>query len=321
MCPDLTPHQAADEVGLRQSQTHREIMDIPASWAASAEEIQRHAWRTILVIGATDRGKSTYCHYLSRHLLAAGDRVALVDADIGQKDLGPPGTITLGYPDAVTPLHRLQPAAWYFVGAVSPAEHMCPMVVGTRQLAEAAQAARLIVNTTGFVHGLGRRLKGRKIEALEPDVMISLARDRELDALLAPYSHIRTLHLLPSSQARGKSPQQRQANREQAFRRYFAEAQNISLPRRQVQIQERTPNDIIALAGMPMEFQRDLLCGVANRRGHGVGLAILTHIDVDTDTLHLHTPVALEQLRMLQLGYLYIAPDGKELGRRDAPAH
>ena len=296
-------------------------MDIPSSWAASAEEIQQHAWRTILIIGATDRGKSTYCHYLSRHLLAAGDRVALVDADIGQKDIGPPGTITLGYPDAVTPLHRLQPAAWYFVGAVSPAEHMCPMVAGTRQLAEAAQAVRVIVNTTGFVHGLGRRLKGRKIEALEPDVMIILARGRELDALLAPYPHIRTLHLLPSPQARGKSPQQRRANREEAFRRYFAEAQNISLPRRQVQIQERTSEDIIALTEMSMGLKRDLLCGVANGQGHGTGLAILTHIDVDTDTLHFHTPVAPEQLRMLQLGYLYIAPDGKELGRRDAPAH
>lgn len=296
-------------------------MDIPSSWAASAEEIQRHAWRTILVIGATDRGKSTYCQYLSRRLLAAGDSVALVDADIGQKDIGPPGTITLGYPDAVTPLHRLQPAAWYFVGAVSPAEHICPMVAGTRQLADAAQAARVIVNTTGFVHGLGRRLKGRKIEALEPDIMISLAQGHELDALLAPYPHIRTLHLLPSPQGRGKSPQQRRANREEAFRRYFAEAQNVSLPRRQVQIQERTPEDIIALAGMPMGVKRYLLCGVVNRQGHGAGLAILTHIDVDTDTLHLHTPVAPEQLRMLQLGYLYIGPDGKELGRRNAPAH
>lgn len=296
-------------------------MDIPSSWAASAKEIQRHAWRTILVIGATDRGKSTYCQYLSRHLLAAGDSVALVDADIGQKDIGPPGAITLGYLDAVTPLHRLQPAAWYFVGAVSPAEHICPMVAGTRQLTEAAQAARVIVNTTGFVHGLGRRLKGRKIEALEPDVIISLARDRELDALLAPYPHIRTLHLLPSPQARGKSLQQRRVNREEAFRRYFAKAQTVSLPRRQVQIQERASDEIITLSGMPMALKRDLLCGVANRQGHGAGLAILTHIDRATDTLHLHTPIAPEQLRMLQLGYLYIGPHGKELGRRDAPAH
>ena len=296
-------------------------MDIPASWAASARQIQQHAWRTILVIGATDRGKSTYCHYLSRHLLAAGDSVALVDADVGQKDIGPPGTITLGYPDVVMPLHRLQPVAWYFVGAVSPAEHMCPMVAGTRQLADAARATRVIVNTTGFVHGLGCQLKGRKIEAIEPDVIVGLARGRELSALLAPYRHIRTLHLPPSPQARRKSPHQRRANREQAFRRYFSEARNVSLPRRQVQMQERTTEGMISVTGMPMELERSLLCGVTNRQGHGAGLAILMHIDVDTDMLHLHTPVAREQLRILQLGYLYIRPDGKELGRRDAPAH
>ncbi|MDH3599117.1 MAG: Clp1/GlmU family protein [Candidatus Tectomicrobia bacterium] len=295
-------------------------MDIPSSWAASARQIQRHAWRRILVIGATDRGKSTYCQYLCHHLLAAGDSVALVDADIGQKDIGPPGTITLGYPDADNPLHRLQPAAWYFIGAVSPAEHLLPMVTGARQLADAAQAARVIINTTGFVHGLGRQLKGRKIEALEPDVMVSLAQGRELDALLAPYRHIRTLHLPPSPQARRKRPQQRRANREQAFRTYFAKARNVSLTRREVRIQERTPDGMITVTEMPAGFERHLLCGVANRQGHGVGLAVLMHIDVDTDTLHLLTPVALEQIRMLQFGYLYISPDGKELGRRDPPA-
>jgi polynucleotide 5'-hydroxyl-kinase GRC3/NOL9 len=295
-------------------------MDIPSSWAASARHIQRHTWRTILVIGATDRGKSTYCQYLSRHLLAAGHSVALVDADIGQKDIGPPGTITLGYPDAATPLHRLPPAAWYFIGAVSPAEHLRPVVAGTRQLADAAQAARVIVNTTGFVHGLGRRLKGQKIEALEPDVIVSLARDRELDALLAPYRHLNTLHLPPSPQARRKSPQQRRAHREHAFRRYFTEARHVSLPRRQVQMQERTTEDMITLSGTPTRVGRHLLCGVANRQGQGAGLAILTHIDVASHTLHLHTPVAQEQLQILQLGYLYIGPHGKELGRRDAPA-
>jgi polynucleotide 5'-hydroxyl-kinase GRC3/NOL9 len=300
--------------------TEPERMDIPASWAASARQIQRHAWRTILVIGATDRGKSTYCQYLSRQLLAAGDSVALVDADIGQKDIGPPGTITLGYPDAVRPLHRLQPAAWYFVGAVSPAEHMLPVIAGTRQLADAAQTARVIVNTSGFVYGLGRQLKRRKIEALEPDVMVSLARGRELDALLAPYRHLRTLHLPPSPQARQKSRQQRRANREEAFRRYFIGARIVSLSRHQVQIQERTSADMITLTGIPTGFERPLLCGVANRQGHGAGLALLTPIDADTDTLHLHTPVTPDQLRILQLGYLYISPDGKELGRRDAPA-
>src|SRR5512139_1849639 len=68
-------------------------LDIPAAWARSADTILRNRWRTILVLGATDRGKSTYCAVLGARLSHARRRVALVDADVGQKDVGPPATI------------------------------------------------------------------------------------------------------------------------------------------------------------------------------------------------------------------------------------
>jgi polynucleotide 5'-hydroxyl-kinase GRC3/NOL9 len=320
-------------------------MDIPSSWEWSATQILHNPWRKILVIGAVDRGKSTYCHFLSQRLLATGATVAIVDADVGQKDIGPPAAITLGYTQSNVALTQVQPAAWYFVGAVSPAGHLLPAVIGTRQLVDVARAARVIINTTGFVHGLGRVLKGYKIDAVQPDVIVAIARGHELSALLTPYRHHRILRITPSPHAMAKTPQHRQSNRERAFAAYFASAREVLLSWQQVRLQrsllftgtrvqhaaflyaERTAEGLLAVAAhgtpyspgvtvLPAGFEQYLLCGLANQRNHGLGLAILKHIDFAEESLTLLTPVPAERIRIIQWGDLYISPDGRELDRR-----
>jgi polynucleotide 5'-hydroxyl-kinase GRC3/NOL9 len=321
------------------------MIDVPSSWAWSATQIQHHRWRKILVLGATDRGKSTYCQYLSQTLLAAGDRVAVVDADVGQKDIGPPATITLGYPERGSALQQTRPAAWYFVGAVSLAGHLLPAVLGTQQMVDTARAPRVIVNTTGFVHGSGRILKGYKIEALRPDVIVAITRGHELRGVLKPYRYYRTLRIAPSPQAVQKTPLQRQIRREQLFATYFAAPREINLPWQRLTLQrtllftgsriaqegapyaERTSEGIIVVGSpgppshpgirlLPEGFERSLLCGVANRRHQGAGLAILDHIDFAAETLTLHTPVPDADIHLLQFGDIYISLEGRELGQR-----
>ena len=79
-------------------------LEIPEDWEAAAETILDAEWRKVFLLGAADVGKSRFCRFLSERLLAAGHGVALVDADIGQKDIGPPAAVTLGYPRLGTPL-------------------------------------------------------------------------------------------------------------------------------------------------------------------------------------------------------------------------
>ena len=43
-------------------------LDIPAAWRRTAGRVAAKGWRKVLVIGAADRGKSTFCTYLARHL-------------------------------------------------------------------------------------------------------------------------------------------------------------------------------------------------------------------------------------------------------------
>lgn len=319
-------------------------MDIPVAWERSATQIMQHKWRKVLVLGGIDRGKSTYCRFLSQRCLAAGIRVAVIDADVGQKDLGPPAALTLGYPEAEVPWAEIRPAAMYFVGATSPVGHLVPMLVGIRHLLDAARASVVIINTTGLIHDVGRVLKSYKIEAVQPDVIVAIEHGRELTAITRAYRHYRLLRLPPSPQAVSKTSQQRKAARERAFGAYFASAREVCMGLRQVVIQrsllgtgkrlsapgepyaEQTAEGVLAIgtppAGpegsratvLPTGFEHNLLCGIAGRRNQGVGLAILQRIDFSKESLTLLTPVPAVDIHVVQFGAMYLTPDGQELG-------
>jgi polynucleotide 5'-kinase involved in rRNA processing len=65
---------------------------------------------------------------------------------------------------------------------------------------------------------------------------------------------------------------------------------------------------------LPVGFECHLLCGVANRRNHGLGLALITHIDFARETIMICTPVPAAQIKVVQFGMLYVQADGRELG-------
>src|SRR5262249_24533076 len=156
------------------------------------------------------------------------------DTDIGQKAIGPPATLTLGYPEATRSLAEVPPVAWYFIGATSPAGHLLPMIVGLRHLLDIARAACIIMNTTGFIHGPGRVLKGYTWGVWRPVVIGVLDQGWDLAALLKAYRHYRILRLPPSAHATTKTPEQRRTARERAFGVYFTAARRIELALRQV---------------------------------------------------------------------------------------
>src|SRR5919197_322767 len=75
----------------------------------------------IFVVGGVDSGKTTFARRLALAALESGQSVALVDADLGQSTIGPPGTVGL---KLVTGREDLEegapPDAMAFVGAISP---------------------------------------------------------------------------------------------------------------------------------------------------------------------------------------------------------
>ncbi len=164
---------------------------IPSDWRAAAELISRLSG-TIVVLGDVDAGKSGFTLYAANALISKGRRVAIVDTDVGQSDIGPPGTIGMSILDKQYPSYPDVPLTdAYFIGDKSPVGHLLPMVVGARAVADKALALGadvVIVNTTGLVHGgVAAALKYNKIENLRPALIVALQRESEIEHLLKPH--------------------------------------------------------------------------------------------------------------------------------------
>jgi polynucleotide 5'-hydroxyl-kinase GRC3/NOL9 len=318
-------------------------IDIPKSWKTAAHKIICQQYRKILILGAGDRGKSVYCIYLANQFGASESTVAFVDADIGQKDVGLPATISLARVKPEQHLTQAKPIASYFVGAVSPARHFLSMVIGTRKMVDMAQSDITIIDTTGLVHGSGRTLKGFQIESLQPDAIVTLEKDNELDAIVNAYSNFTFLRITPSRYATKKSSRARKKAREKMFKVYFAHAREITLDISRTRIQrlplfsgttyddprfvyaERNPDGTTAVVKekhtqkypgvytLPFAFERNLLCGLADRKNIYLGLGILKRIHYQNRTITLLTPVAKRQIKIVQFGDMYVSPEGKEI--------
>jgi polynucleotide 5'-hydroxyl-kinase GRC3/NOL9 len=219
-------------------------IDCPSSWRRTIDEVAG-AGGVCVLLGAVDTGKSTFCALLASTAARAGRRAAVVDADVGQSDIGPPACVGMGL--VARPVERLSEvavSALYFVGSTSPAGHLLPAVVGARLAVDAALRAGadlVMVDTTGMIHGAAARaLKLHKLDALRPAHMIALQRGGEAEHLLAPYEHAqrpRVHRLLVSPRVQARSRDQRLVAREAAYRRYFGSAADIEIALDAVAIQ------------------------------------------------------------------------------------
>lgn len=214
-------------------------MHVPADWQQAADRIvaQARPGLRVMVVGATDTGKSTFCSYLASRLLQAGAKVGLVDADVGQSTIGPPAAISGGLVTGPidTPA-QVKPAASIFVGSISPVGHLLPCVVGTKRVSgrlEQLGAAAIVVDTSGLIlGGAGQALKEHKFDLLQPQAVVVLQRDRELQHLVRLWQRSATdvCVLRPSPDVVPRTPLERRRYRGERFAELFHHARTATLP-------------------------------------------------------------------------------------------
>ena len=173
--------------------------DIPPEWAQL--DLQGLSG-TLMVVGPPDVGKSTFARYLFRRFCAVFPCVAYLDGDPGQSTLGPPGTMTLALAEKGDETFPPKGRIWRgFVGSVSPAGHMLPVLICAARLAEAARDAGaqvIVYDTTGLIDPSrgGIYLKLAKIDLLRPAVLFAIQRKQEMSALVLPLQRSRRLQLI-----------------------------------------------------------------------------------------------------------------------------
>ncbi|HKJ88571.1 MAG TPA: Clp1/GlmU family protein, partial [Gammaproteobacteria bacterium] len=263
------------------------------------------------------------------------------DADTGQKDVGPPASLTLRFLD---PGREPSEGAdgFYFMGSVTPRGHLLPVAIGSRILLDRARDRAVIVNTDGMIHGSGRILRHYQLEALAPDHVVALERDSERGIVPAPLG-CRIHRLRPSPAARRRNPERRRGARQEAFREYFRKARRVVLGLARLRMErcllftgepvdpqgflhaEDTPEGRLVVGNRPLPdgeikripagFERELLCGVVEPGGRCLGLGRLEALDFRRRSLSLWTPVPEGRIAGLQLGDLYVDGTGRELSR------
>jgi len=209
---------------------------MPEEWIKVADKILKDKG-IILVIGATDTGKSIctllFANFWSEH----GIKVGIIDVDTGQSDLGPP--TTMGMVTIDKPVKNLQDSlidTLYFVGSTSPLNHFLTTICGTKKLIDEGKkksAEIIIVDTTGLVSGsLGRTLKENMIGIISPCHIIALQREDELEHIFKNINLIdgATIHrLLPCTQVKRRNSFQRREAREEKFREFFKKASPLEI--------------------------------------------------------------------------------------------
>jgi polynucleotide 5'-hydroxyl-kinase GRC3/NOL9 len=214
--------------------------------------------RVIVVMGDKDTGKTTFVTSLANELFRQGCSVGVIDADVGQSDIGPPTTIGLGIVQRpLTALRDVALQSLYFVGDISPKGHLLPLAIGTRKMLDIALAQgiqKILIDTTGLVRGhLGRVLKQYKIELVAPDVIVCLQQAGECEPLLKSYQGFakpRILRVAAHHRCRTKTPSERQTNRARLFDSYFTTAQTLRVSLAEVGLFE-TP----LFSGIPLSAQ------------------------------------------------------------------
>jgi polynucleotide 5'-hydroxyl-kinase GRC3/NOL9 len=195
------------------------------------------AARKTMVIGASDTGKTTLIVALANELVRRERNCSVIDADMGQSDIGPPTAIGLGVVSRqIEELGEAELKGMYFVGAISPRGFLLPAVVGTGKMVRKAEALcydHILINTSGLVRGpLGRALKGAKLDLVCPDLVIFLQVQAECEPLIRRVSRLsrcRSIVLAPSEQVTTKSPVERKGNRAQSLRSYFSGSTTYSV--------------------------------------------------------------------------------------------
>ena len=257
----------------------------------------------VMLIGGLDTGKTTLGRTIAAAGLAAGRQVAYLDADVGQKAVGPPTAVTLRLirsADDLQPGSMDRPDAVYFVGATSPQGQLLPLVVGAGRLlarATAEGADLVVVDTSGLVSGVyGQILKYHKIELLQPATVIGLQRGEELEPLLGIVqrffpAEVVVLPVHPS--AVPTSVEERARNREARLRAYFAE------PVQRWRVKPTVFMPALPALFDPVQLDR-LMVGLVDGAGEYTGIGYLEYSS-EEEVLRLISPVD-EAPKALKLG-------------------
>ncbi|MCI4437934.1 MAG: hypothetical protein JHC33_14095 [Ignisphaera sp.] len=214
---------------IENAQPDEEPIDV---WENTANEITNRGGK-VLILGFIESGKTTFATLLSNIAIEKGLDVALIDADIGQCDLAPPGFIALKFMDRkVLWLREVAGDIIRFIGYLSPSQgtalsRLLSSVVELVNIAESKGAELIIVNTDGWFGDFEAiQYKLQLIKALKPENVVIMGEDacRYIEPALSKFSLMKLFCLPIPKVVRKRDREDRRQLRKVNYSNYFQKA-------------------------------------------------------------------------------------------------
>ncbi len=291
--PFFVAETANFDISLGENASVEEVADntIPLSWVESLEVLMGFHKKPVIamVLGKVDSGKTSFCTYLINKLISAKQRVAILDGDLGQSDIGPPCTVAYAFiAEPLTDLYKLKAGNAFFVGVTSPSEAVSKTIEGIALMkAEILEktADFAVVNTDGWVEGEEAvKYKTQLAEEIKPDVVLCIQQKDELKPLLVALEKFRKIAVESSLAVRQRSTEKRKNLRELSYAKYLIDAKVKSLPLNQLTIEEKN-------VSIRQSENKGLLLGLYYTQRKFLGIGVLREVDYLRKTLKVLTSV------------------------------
>ncbi len=226
---------------------------IPSSWeTALAEILSLRTPITVMVMGGVDSGKTSFCTYLANEALRRKWKTVVVDADLGQSDVGPPSTIGFSRINSyVRDLFEMEAESAYFVGVTSPTvavKRVLEGLVALKKKALEVDADLLVINTDGWVEGEdARQYKISIVDRVNPEVVVGIQREDELAPTLNALGKTKTVTVEAPRVAHRRSREKRKVLRELSYVKYLRNAKVQSFPLNWIKVE----NAIFGVGSVP----------------------------------------------------------------------
>ena len=264
----------------------------------------------IMILGATDTGKSTLATYLSNIASANKLKVSIVDGDVGQSDLAPPGCIGASMiKEEFLDLRDISAEYSSFIGAISPRGIEELVINGIKNIADrlSAKSDICIINTDGYIDEHGIDYKIELAKALKPDLIVyigNLANARKLfDEFKSKFLHVNAPERV------SKTHYEREERRLEQYYKFVGEGSEITfaVKNKKFGFMGKIYDNIILARGLihlksitfPIRFLKGMFVGLSARnevKGFGIvtkvadnKITVKTQYEGEFDTIILST--------------------------------
>jgi polynucleotide 5'-hydroxyl-kinase GRC3/NOL9 len=301
-------------LGANAAVQEAEASTIPEAWNEPLQSIKaiKNKPTVIMIVGKADSGKSSFSTYLVNNLIDGKNKVAVLDGDLGQSDIGPPCTVAYGVTSKqVTEIYELKVSNAFFVGVTSPIQAVTKTLEGLismhKEIMQKAEADYVIVNTDGWIEGdAAINYKLQLVNQLKPDLVIGIQNQEELKLLLSSIVSVPTRSVWSSVAVSERNPEKRTRQREINYARHLKEAKVRSFVASYMEIQEKQV--------IPKEpgKEKGILVGLFNAKKHFLGIGILLEYNRPKKIMKVLTPVKSKPAS-IAIGKIKLDPELKEV--------